>query len=438
MPVLEIEGRSAVKPDIAAARFLAGLPQGAHIMVALSGGGDSVGLLIALHMAARQNRHDIVISTATVDHGLRAESAAEAAAMAQLCETLGIRHMVMRWEGEKPLTGVSEKARAERYRLLLHAAEVFEVDAIVTGHTVNDQLETVEMRWQRSQTSERGLAGMADAVLFEGRKWVFRPFLSVERQDIRSFLHENAVRWFDDPSNENEKYERVRTRVAGRYHLTPTEIDAYALERSRISAAAAEIISRHVTMPVPLLFEMDLALQAEEEAFQLAVMTLMAVAGGRTHLPGQAQIENVWPKLAADAPDFRLSLSRTVLERRRNRLFICRDNRNLPGESALAAGAVVAWDDRFRVENNGSISVRLLAGAAQEENLDIPPRVLSRALASLPAVSACTEEDCGGTVVIQPILKIFDEVLPRFDILLANALSRLVRGSAFRSPLSLV
>ena len=213
-------------------------------MVALSGGGDSVGLLVALRQALQARGatvgHDISLCAVTVDHRLRPEAADEAAAMAAFCGALGIAHRIVHWDEDKPQSGLSEAARLARYRLLIDAADALDAGLIVTGHTLDDQLETVEMRQSRTSGAGRGLAGMADATLFGGRHWVARPFLTVWRRDIRNYLTAHKIGWFDDPSNQSLAYERVRTRKAGHFSVSAETIDEHGRRRAVLADEAAE------------------------------------------------------------------------------------------------------------------------------------------------------------------------------------------------------
>ena len=176
-------------------------------MIALSGGSDSTALLSLARDVLSAETGSGRLVAATVDHGLRAESAAEARRCADLCGSLGIAHVILRWDGDKPATGVQTAARAARYRLLAGEAAG---GIVLTGHTLDDQLETVAMR--RARGPGRGLSGIAPATLFEGGTWFVRPLLALRRGALRDHLAAAGLGWIEDPSNRDRRFERVRVR----------------------------------------------------------------------------------------------------------------------------------------------------------------------------------------------------------------------------------
>jgi tRNA(Ile)-lysidine synthase len=182
--------------------LLALVPDGT--LVAVSGGPDSTALMGLL--AGRPGR----VVAATVDHGLRPEAAAEARAVAELAERLGIEHHVLTWTGPHPETGIQEAAREARYRVLCDLAERLRLEAIATAHTLDDQAETVLMRLAHG-TGIAGLAAMHPVSLREGLLHV-RPFLNTPKAALVELCRERGWSYLEDPSNEDERFARVRWR----------------------------------------------------------------------------------------------------------------------------------------------------------------------------------------------------------------------------------
>ncbi|GKY88674.1 tRNA(Ile)-lysidine synthase [Sinisalibacter aestuarii] len=178
--------------------------------VAVSGGGDSMALLHLL--AACAPAHGVTLAAATVDHGLRPEAAAEAAFVAETCARLGIAHDTLRWQGWDGQGNLQAEARAARYRLLGGWAVAQRLDAVALAHTADDQAETFVMRLAR-EAGVDGLAAMDPLVERDGARF-WRPVLAQGRDDLRSWLSAHGLGWCDDPSNEDERYDRVRARKA--------------------------------------------------------------------------------------------------------------------------------------------------------------------------------------------------------------------------------
>ena len=129
------------------------------IVLAVSGGPDSMALMwLAARWRGTLARGPRLVAV-TVDHGLRSEAAAEARDVKQLARSLDLPHRTLRWTGPKPKTGLPAAARAARYRLLAQAARSIRATHILTAHTRDDQAETLLMRMLRGS----GIAAKAVA-----------------------------------------------------------------------------------------------------------------------------------------------------------------------------------------------------------------------------------------------------------------------------------
>jgi tRNA(Ile)-lysidine synthase len=189
--------------------LFAPLDRASGILAAVSGGPDSMALM---HLLARWSgagrRAPILV--ATVDHGLRPEAAEEAAFVAREAASLGLGHRTLAWSGDKPRTGIQEAAREARYRLLVRCAREEGASHLVTAHTRDDQAETVLMRLARG-SGLTGLSGMRRDRNRDGLRHL-RPLLDWPKEALLDLCRAQGWRFVSDPSNADERFERVRWR----------------------------------------------------------------------------------------------------------------------------------------------------------------------------------------------------------------------------------
>ena len=175
--------------------------------LAVSGGPDSLGLLL-LAQAALPGR----IAAATVDHGLRAESADEAAIVGRVCAGLGIPHAVLAVVVAPG--NVQSQARSARYAALADWASEAGLSALATAHHADDQAETLLMRMNRG-SGVAGLAGVRARGLVPGTQMtLLRPLLGFRRAELAAVVKTSGIEPADDPSNDDDGFDRVRLRKA--------------------------------------------------------------------------------------------------------------------------------------------------------------------------------------------------------------------------------
>jgi len=192
-------------------RFAADLdalaPADARVGMAVSGGPDSLALLL-LAAAARPGR----VEVATIDHGLRPESANEAVMVAALCEQLGVRHQTLRADwSEPPTANVQAEARALRYRLLKDWAAERALPFVATAHHADDQAETLLMRLARG-AGVGGLGGTRARRALSEEITLIRPLLGWRKAELAALIAAAGIEAVDDPSNRDPRHDRSRIR----------------------------------------------------------------------------------------------------------------------------------------------------------------------------------------------------------------------------------
>ncbi|MGX5845600.1 tRNA lysidine(34) synthetase TilS [Mesorhizobium sp. PL10] len=420
-------------------------------VAAVSGGSDSTALLLLLKAHLDRSASTARLLAVTIDHGLRPEAAAEARAVAKLCAKRGIVHRTLNWSGAKPSTGLPAAAREARYRLLAEVAQAQGIGVIVTGHTADDQAETVLMRQARGDGREpagRGLAGMAPATLYDWRIWIARPLLGVRRAALRAFLRRENVGWAEDPTNIDAHFERPRIRtVLGEDRSGQRFAEAIGLarraaaEREQLGRRAAAQIGEFASRPAKGLIRLDPGFVKADDtrAAVYGLRVLLAATGGVALLPDQTRSEALFEQMRAGP--LCATLSRTVADIRRTGIFLYRESRDLPPAAPLAAGL---WDGRRQVteaeaftlgDSSGALLIAPLGAAAAAKRIagsGAPASLVRAALAAEPALwrgGECLgfagDATAAPAIAVSPAVAPFARFLPCFDLVLAGAVAEL-------------
>jgi len=343
------------------------VPEGSTLGVAVSGGSDSLSLLVLATEYATSS--GVRVCAVTVDHGLRPEAAAEAAFVASLCEGLEIDHTTLAWQGVKPLTDGPAAARQARYALIGEFALDVAADLVLTGHTADDQAETVWMRMAREAEGEgrslgRGLAGIPARSLLPGGTLLARPLLGVSRQRLRDYLASFPQSWIEDPSNNDPAYERVRVRrqlsadplLRGRLQDLAGLMARWRALLSRDTAALLTHLARLGAGQV-FRFDLELALAAPRPVLVHAVQALLAAAGGARHLASRQKVEALLSALVSGDAS-RMTVAGCVVEREGAMLRFYRELRNVDS-TFVDPGETVLWDGRLEVTNSGRTRIHI-------------------------------------------------------------------------------
>jgi len=399
-PGATAETGSATARPIAGAEFARAMaplgPFGRHprLAVAVSGGADSTALAVLAHAWA--GARGGAIEALIVDHGLRPESAAEAARVAGRLAGLGITASVLRWEGPRRATQAA--ARAARHRLLGARCTEAGIAFLLLGHHRDDQAETVLMRLARGS----GLDGLAAMPVRRetAEVAVLRPLLAVPGARLRATLRARGLGWEEDPSNRDPAFARVRLR-----HLLAT-LSPEGLSGARLASTAQALGRARAALEGDVLALLAAAVRLDPAGYAVldpgpwgaapaavagrALARVLMCVGGRRHPPRSARLDRLVAGLAGEARARTLGGCRLMPWR--GRLLICRE---VPRSGAVQRlEGAVHWDGRFVVASGrreGSLAVRALGAdgwaalvaarpAARRTRIPYPARL------ALPAV----------------------------------------------------
>lgn len=328
------------------------------VIAAVSGGGDSMALL---HRARARFTH---LQAVTVDHGLRADSADEARAVGALAQGLGCPHRTVALHPEtlRRPGGIQERARAGRYALLAQAARAHGARCVLTGHTLDDCLETVLMRDARTgQARSReddapGLASIPPATLHDG-VWFVRPLLALRRSQLRADLASRHWEWIEDPSNCDERFERVRVRghLAG---LDDCDVTRLAdrmrkrrADRYRTAADAAHLVGEPDWLAVgdwPEAMNVKAPVAGDDalarRAWMAAVGWLLRRLSGRPHGLDALSLQHVHDLASAGRNGAAYTVCGLVLRKDASGLTVRHDPRHGHGDQPFTPDLVTDFD----------------------------------------------------------------------------------------------
>jgi tRNA(Ile)-lysidine synthase len=375
-----------------------------QLAVAVSGGADSMALTLLAHDWAQANGG--AVTALTVDHRLRAESAAEAAQVGAWLAQRGIAHRILTRPTEPSGTGgIQAAARAARYALLEEWCRANGVLHLIVAHHRDDQAETLLLRLGRGSGLE-GLAAMA-GLLERPNCRLLRPLLGVAGGRLAATLVAMAQPWIEDPSNHDRAYARVQLReiapVLAKSGLTPARLAATAARLGTARAALAAEVTALAAVAVELHPAGFARLnQARLMAAPVAIgrRTLAAVlgtVGGTPFAPRSIRLDRLYRELSEGLRSGR-TLGGCRLLPHRSGFLVCREPAAMAASVAASPGTTVHWDGRFRLrlapEAPQGLSLGALGAAALEAAGAVPGAVRpslavlrdEKAVVAVPAV----------------------------------------------------
>jgi tRNA(Ile)-lysidine synthase len=283
---------ATVRSTIARRGLLKG---GETVVVAVSGGPDSMAMLHALARLAPDMR--LTLHVAHFDHRLRDGSSADAAYVARAAAALDLEATVRAASSNDPVPGLSpeEVARERRYAFLEEVADAAGATAIATGHTLDDQAETVLMR----AIAGSGVRGLGGIPAVRGR--IIRPLIDARRADARAFCKALRLRPRRDPTNDDPAF----LRNAVRRDLVPIILERFNVRGVEALARLSDL-ARDDDALLDELASTAVAVEHEPGATGVEVAALLAL-----HPALQRRVVRLMARLDAEHTERVLELART-------------------------------------------------------------------------------------------------------------------------------
>jgi tRNA(Ile)-lysidine synthase len=381
-----------------------------HVAVAVSGGSDSIALMRLAHRWSSAGDDRPKLTVLTVDHGLRPESADEARSVAGWARDLGLDHVVLQWRGTKPASGLAAAARGARYRLMSDWCRSNGVGFLLVAHTLDDQAETVMMRLARGAGVE-GLGAMSALTSHHGLT-IFRPLLAIARNRLRDYLRTIGQDWCEDPTNQDERFERVRLRKALEV-LNATGVGAEAISQTaarsrRAWEAIFTITNRYLRQSLSHhaegFGEVGLtSLMGEPEEIRIRALWLLVRRYGDGGFLELSQAEALSRWLDQETGAARTLGGCRIVRRPTGLLFGREPGRISPEPIPVPRSGILRWDNRFDIaaaEGRADIAI-VAAGRAGKVarrpdlpafvQAGLPAVLLAGELAAIPSLGLTTE-----------------------------------------------
>ena len=394
-----------------------------HIAVAVSGGADS----LALTMLCKKwvGKRGGKLSALSVDHGLRNGSDDEIKQLGKWLVASEIEHITLNWEGHKPSKGIQEAARIARYDLLERWCRKNGVLHLLLGHHQDDQAETFLLRLARNSGVD-GLAGMS-GIVEKSHVRLLRPLLTIPKDRLCATLRAVSQPWLEDPSNENENFERVRIRnafpkLAGLGLTTEKiceKVERMAQMRIALEAEASKLLAKSccVNSAGYVCFDATKLFSGPKEILLRALARSLLCVGGGIYPPRLIKLESLLGKMKAAFRNPNVCWKGATLAGCRIlpltsrsgviTFLLCREERSLPESLPVSNRMIADWDNRFHLyltglnfPENSNVSIQPLGRRGWEALCRISPTIQNTRVPILASISLPALVDNEGIVAV--------------------------------------
>ena len=367
--------------------------------IAVSGGSDSMALLHILTDWQSASKPNLLV--ASIDHGLRSDSKSEVEFVKRVCEEKKVEHVSL-----APNTHLLEtkgnlqgNARSARYELLRNWAHSKNLQCILIGHTLDDQEENLLMRFLRGSGVD-GLVSMEETVLRNEILWI-RPLLKLRKEELRNYLRRKNYSWMEDPSNYDDKYQRVKVRkllhqlkynnlIAPNFVKTAEHmLRASQLSKEIAISNAKNILSFNDVGQIT--FEVEKFSELFEDTQYRILAGIISWFSGNFYKPRFSQLEGIHNKISRIKNMTGTTLGGAVFRQKNGIVAVTRELASIKKSHEIKNEKFI-WDNRWLIILKSVVRLKLYVKPYGLLSFDQPDFCISaafdqRALATIPTIT---------------------------------------------------
>ncbi|WP_341756908.1 MULTISPECIES: tRNA lysidine(34) synthetase TilS [unclassified Candidatus Tisiphia] len=335
-------------------KLIGNRPRVRSIALAVSGGSDSIALLMLTHKWVCTNsiNKNINVVVMLVDHHLREQSKLEHEYVRDLSHKLGHTYHLLHFDHQNNFSNLQARAREGRYQLMTDLCRKLDILTILTAHHLDDYIENYCLRSEK-KSSIFGLSG--SNINWYNNVRIVRPLFNIPKQQLVTYLITNNIKWFEDESNKSDKYQRniIRKKLSQQGEYVKNQIIS---EQSTINQLVEEKLQPELIACIAesvKIYQFGFAtinllkvIEFSNEIILQLISFVLIIISGRNRSSRTSGVSRIMVLLQQQM-DFTKTLHGCVIKRTSNNLIIYREfGRSLPMDIKL--NNVDVWDGRFR------------------------------------------------------------------------------------------
>ncbi|ETO91686.1 MAG: tRNA(Ile)-lysidine synthetase [Candidatus Xenolissoclinum pacificiensis L6] len=357
------------------------------VLLAISGGADSILLLHMIHQWTLTSKLNTKIAVCHVDHNIRYQSSQDSVFVRKICSNMNIPIFVktIEWKESPPTSNIQSRCRTKRYKILEGMCNTKNIKYLLTGHHRDDNIETFLLNLERGSGID-GLSSIARCKKISKDLTILRPLLNIGKEDIYSYLKAHNFDWIEDPSNTNTKYKRnflrkiidtesltLKNRILNTIsHIQNSMYTVYHyayIEMQKIITVNHGFITIEISSFVKL----------PQEIQSRILMWCIQVIGGKPYKPKYTTLQRI-----LSSEKISLTISSCYVKKTKKELKILKEYQHITDVIEILPNGTILWDKRFTITNNSTTTLSVTRNSVEYINSEHKTLYTENVLLTMP------------------------------------------------------